>query len=590
MIKTIFSCVREYKKESFLSIFFVSLEVVMECLLPFIMKMLIDEMNGEELNRVFIYAGILIVMAFASLLFGALAGRYCAIASAGLSKNLREDLYKKICGFSFANIDSFSSSSLVTRMTTDVTNVQMAYMMIIRTAVRAPFMLIFSIIMSFIIAPNLAWIFVIVVPFLLYVLIVIIRFAMPRFKAVFKKYDRLNNSIQENINAIRTVKSYVREDYEIKKFDNAATDVKNDFTKAERIVAMNQPSMQFSIYTLNLVIIFLGASLIIKNASVNAEGEIVFGGLSTGGLSSLLTYGIQSLMSLMMLSMIIVMVTLAIESMRRIKEVMDTTSDIKNGDNPLYDVPNGDIEFKNVSFKYNLSAKKMALENVSFTVKSGQTVGIFGSTGSSKTTLVNLLSRLYDATEGQVIIGGHDVKEYDLQTLRNQVSVVLQKNLLFSGTIKDNLRWGNENATDEEMKRACVAACADEFIQGFKDKYDTHIEQGGSNVSGGQKQRLCIARALLKDPKVLVLDDSTSAVDTKTDAMIRNALKEEHPNITKVIISQRISSIEESDLILILDKGNLVAKGTHEELLQNCDIYKEVYESQNRIKGGNENA
>ncbi len=585
MIKTILKSVREFKKPSILSIVFVSFEVIMECFIPLIMKMLIDEMQGGELKNVWIYALILVIMAFASLVFGILAGKYCAIASAGLSKNLREDMYSHICDFSFSNIDKFSSSSLVTRMTTDVMNVQMAYMMIIRTAVRAPFMLIFSVVMSFIISPSLAWIFVVIIPFLLFIFILIIRFAMPKFKAVFKKYDKLNNSIQENIQAIRTVKSFVREDYEINKFDEAASSVKKDFISAERIVALNQPAMQFSIYALNLVIIFLGAFVIINTAKIEA-GEVIFGDLSVGGLSSLMTYGIQSLMSLMMLSMIIVMITLALESMHRIQEVMEEESNLKNCDNPIYEVENGDIEFKNVSFKYNENAKKMALENISFKIKSGQTVGIFGSTGSSKTTLVNLISRLYDVSEGEILVANHNVKDYDLKTLRNQVSVVLQKNLLFSGTIKDNLRWGNENATDEEMKEACIASCADEFIQGFKDKYDTHIEQGGSNVSGGQKQRLCIARALLKKPKILILDDSTSAVDTKTDAFIRNSFKNKIPNTTKIIISQRISSIQDSDLILILDGGKLIAKGTHDELMKDCLIYKETFESQNRIQEG----
>ncbi len=585
MIKTIFKSVREYKKESILSIIFVCFEVIMECIIPLIMKMLIDEMEGGQLNNVYLYALVLVLMAFASLFFGVLAGRFCAVASSGLSKNLREDLYRKICDFSFANIDKFSSSSLVTRMTTDVTNVQMAYMMIIRTAIRAPFMLIFSIIMAFTVCAKLAWIFVVIVPLLLFILISIICLAMPRFKAVFKKYDALNNSIQENVSAIRTVKSYVREDYEIEKFNKTAKNVRDDFLVAERIVAFNQPAMQFSIYSLNLVVIFLGATLIIKNASIGEDGNIIFGILSTGGLSSLLTYGIQSLMSLMMLSMIIVMITLAIESMRRIKEVMDEESTIKNKENPIFNVANGDIEFDNVSFKYKKDAKKMALENISFKIKSGQTVGIFGTTGSSKTTLVNLISRLYDVSEGEVKVGGINVKEYDIKTLRNQVSVVLQKNLLFSGSIKENLRWGNENASEEEMIEACNIACADEFIQGFENKYDTHIEQGGSNVSGGQKQRLCIARALLKKPKVLILDDSTSAVDTKTDAYIRNSFKTMIPDTTKIIISQRISSICDSDLILILENGKLVAKGTHEELLNSCAIYSETYNAQNNLKG-----
>lgn len=587
MFKVIFKAVREYKKESLLSMLFVSLEVAMEIIIPLVMARLIDEMNIGELNAVWKYGIVLVVMAFAALFFGVLAGNYCATAAAGLSKNLHEDIYKKICSFSFSNIDKFSSSSLVTRMTTDVSNVQMAYMMVIRTAVRAPFMLIFSLVMSFTINVQLAFYFVIIIPILLFLIILIIGISMPKFKAVFKKYDKLNNSIQENINGIRTVKSYVREDYEIDKFSKSADEVKKSFIKAERIVAFNQPIMQISMYFLNIVVIFIGANIIINHTEINSgTGDYLYSSLSIGELSSLLTYGIQSLMSLMMLSMIIVMITLALESMRRIYEVMTERSSIINPTNPLYEVENGDIEFKNVSFKYNQKAEKNVLNNISFKIKSGQTVGIFGPIGSSKTTLVNLISRLYDVNEGEVLVSDHNVKEYDLKTLRNQVSVVLQKNLLFSGTIKDNLRWGNENATDDEMLEACTIACADEFIQGFPDKYDTHIEQGGNNVSGGQKQRLCIARALLKKPKILILDDSTSAVDTKTDAYIRNAFKTKIPNTTKIIISQRISSIQDSDLILIMDGGKIIAQGNHQELLNTSSVYKEVYEQQNRI-GGN---
>ncbi len=588
MLKIILKSVREYKKASILSIVFVSLEVVMECLIPLLMSYLIDEMNQDNLKLVWIYAGALVAMAFLSLTFGILAGKQCAYASAGLAKNLTKDMFSTISKYSFKNVDDFSTSSLVTRMTTDVSNVQMSYMMIIRTAIRSPFMLIFSIVMAFIMSPKLAWIFAVVAPVLLIGLLLVILNAMPRFKKVFKRYDAVNESIQENISGIRTVKSFVREDYEKKKFGQAANELKTNFIKAERIVAFNSPLMQFSIYTLNIVVIFVGAMLIINTSSI-VNGEPVWGDLSVGKLSSLLTYGIQSLMSLMMLSMIFVMISLSIESARRIHEVLTTESDIKNPENPIYEVADGSIEFKNVSFKYQESASKMALADINLKIHSGQTIGILGGTGSSKTSLVNLISRLYDASEGEVLVGGLNVKDYDLKTLRNEVAVVLQKNLLFSGTIRENLKWGKEDATEEELLAACKQACALEFINAFPNGLDTYIEQGGTNVSGGQKQRLCIARALLKKPKILILDDSTSAVDMKTDAIIRSELKKAIPNTTKIIIAQRINSVMESDQIIIMENGKIDAVGTHEELLKNNAIYQEIYYSQNKLSGGVKN-
>lgn len=590
MFKIITSSVREYKKSSILSIIFVSLEVIMECFIPLLMSYLLDEMNHNRLDNIWIFSIILIVMAFLSLLFGVLAGKQCAYASAGLAKNLTKDMFAQISKYSFTNVDEFSSSSLVTRMTTDVSNIQMAYMMIIRTAIRSPFMLIFSIIMAFIMSPKLAWIFVIVAPFLMFGLLFVIINAMPRFKRVFKQYDAVNESIQENISGIRTVKSFVREDYEKQKFGKANDNLKTNFIKAERIVAFNNPLMQFSIHVLNVVVIFVGATMIIKTSKLDPVTlEPIWGDLSVGKLSSLMTYGIQSLMSLMMLSMIIVTISMSIESTRRISEVLSTKSDITNPENPIYEVQDGSIEFNNVSFKYNKNAKKMVLEDVNLSIKSGETIGILGGTGSSKTTLINLISRLYDTTEGEVKVGGINVKDYDLKSLRNKVAVVLQKNLLFSGTIKDNLRWGKEDATLEEMEHACKQACALEFIEGFKDKFDTYIEQGGTNVSGGQKQRLCIARALLKNPKILILDDSTSAVDTKTDAIIRNELKNAIPETTKIIIAQRVASIMESDKIIVMDKGKIEAIGTHDELLKTNKIYQETYNMQNKLNGGNTN-
>lgn len=588
MIKILKKSIREFKTASILSIVFITLEVLMECVLPFITSMLIDEMEASsaKMSKIAIYAVILVVMAMLSLTFGVLSGKFSAKASAGYAKNLRKDMYENICNFSFSNIDKFSSSSLVTRMTTDVTNVQMAFMMIIRAAFRSPLMLIFSIVMSFIMAPSLAWLFLIVVPFLLIVFIVIIVLADKRFKKVFREYDDLNSSIQENISGIRVVKSYVREDYEVKKFNKSADKLATDFKKAERIIAFNSPAMQLSIFGFMFALLFIGSIIIIKNSSYDGS-SFIFNKISVGQLQSLVTYGVQSLMALMMLSMVIVMITMAVESAARICEVLKEKSDLTNPENPIYEVENGDIVFDNVSFKYKEDAKKYALSNINLDIKSGQTIGILGGTGSSKTTLVNLISRLYDVTEGSVKVAGHDVREYDLETLRNQVAVVLQKNLLFSGTIFENLRWGNKDATDEEVIEAAKLACADEFVETFPDKYETHIEQGGTNVSGGQKQRLCIARALLKHPKILILDDSTSAVDTKTDAKIRKAFKEYIPDTTKIIIAQRISSIEDSDQIIILDGGSISAIGTHEELLKNNPIYQEVYYSQNKVNGGN---
>ena len=605
MVRKIVSCIREYKKDSILSIVFIGLEVVMECFMPLIMTVLVDlfyaiekvtmnlsydvdiifstlRVNSmQEITTLLVFVScILVVMAFASLLFGSLSAKFSAKASAGLGKNLRNDLYENITKFSFANIDKFSTSSLVTRLTTDVSNVQMSFMMVIRTAIRSPLMLIFSIVMTFIISPRLAWIFIIALPIVFVLLILIVLKAHPRFKKVFKKYDKLNNSVQENISGIRTVKSFVREEYEIDKFDAAASDVKKDFTSAERIVALNGPVMNLAIYTIIIVVIFVGSKLI-----VDTNGEA----LIAPALSSLLIYGFQCLMSLNMLSMIIVMISLSIESGRRIMEVLDEKSMLTNVDNPIYEVKDGSIVFDNVSFKYSENANKYALSDVNLKIDSGMTVGIIGGTGSSKTTLVNLISRLYDVSEGEIRVGGVNVKEYDMESLRNQVSVVLQKNLLFSGTIKENLKWGNENATDEEIVEACKYACASDFIEGFPDKYDTYIEQGGTNISGGQKQRLCIARALLKKPKILILDDSTSAVDTKTDAFIRNSFKKAIPNTTKIIIAQRISSIQDSDLIIVMENGKIDGIGKHEELLKTNQIYKDVYYSQNKLneKGGN---
>ena len=595
MIRKLLKSIREYKTPSILSIIFIVCEVIMECALPFITAKLVDQMNNTNSAEITKLSIILVIMAIASLVFGGLAGMFCAKASAGFAKNLRKDMYENITRFSFANIDKFQASSLVTRMTTDVTNVQNAYMMVIRTAIRSPLMLIFSAIMSFVICPDLAWIFTILIPFLAIALILIMIFAMKIFRRIFKEYDALNDSIKENIDGIRVVKSFVREEHEIKKFDKAAGKLKTDFTRAERIIALNGPVMQLCVNALMLSLLVVGSILIVKNSAylgLNEDGNKVyfFNSVTVGQFQSLITYGFQALMALMMFSMVIVMIVMAIESAKRIVEVLDEKSSLVNPENPVMEIKDGSIKFDNVSFKYSLSAEMYSLRDINIEIKSGMTVGVLGSTGSSKTTFVNLISRLYDVTEGAVYVGGIDVRKYDLVTLRDNVSVVLQKNLLFKGTIKDNLRWGKEDATDEEIKHACKLACADEFIESFPKKYDTEITQGGTNVSGGQKQRLCIARALLKNPKILILDDSTSAVDTKTDSIIRKGFKEFIPETTKIIIAQRIASIQESDLIIIMDNGRIEASGTHDELLKNNKIYQEIYYSQNRVSGGEANA
>ncbi|MCR5647080.1 MAG: ABC transporter ATP-binding protein/permease [Acholeplasmatales bacterium] len=592
MIKVLMKSIKGYVKPSILSMVFITLEVVLECSLPFITSMLVDQMNDKNITKLVILSLLLVVIAMLSLLCGSLAGILCSKASAGFAKNLRRDMYENITKFSFSNIDRFQASSLVTRMTTDVTNVQMAYMMIIRTAIRSPLMIAFSIIMSFIMAPQLAWIFVVVMPFLAFALLLIMYFAMKIFRRIFKKYDELNDSIKENIDGIRVVKSYVREDYETKKFDKAAFELKKNFTKAERIIALNAPAMQFAVNSLMILLLIIGSIFIIKNSDylgLDNDGfkTYLFHEVSVGQFQSLTTYGFQSLMALMMFSMVIVMIVMAIESGKRIAEVLIEKPDLVNPLNPVMEIEDGSIEFKNVSFKYSKEAEKYALEDINLSIKSGETIGIIGGTGSSKTTLINLISRLYDTTLGDVLVGGKNVKEYDLEVLRNNVAVVLQKNLLFSGTIESNLRWGNENATMDEIKHAAHLACADEFIESFPEKYETHIEQGGSNVSGGQKQRLCIARALLKNPKILILDDSTSAVDTKTDSIIRKGFKEFIPTTTKIIIAQRISSVEDADKIIVMDNGCISAIGTHQELLNSNEIYKEVYYSQNKVGDNN---
>ena len=576
IIRVLKKSIREYKRDSILTPILVAFEALVECIIPLMVANLVNKMqNGCDLSVILKYGVILIIMACFSLLFGALAGITAANASAGFGKNLRKDLFMAVQNFSFENIDRFSASSLVTRMTTDVTNVQMAYMMIIRTVVRAPLILIFSLVMGFIMGGPLAFIFLFTIPVLGIGLGLVIKKTMPLFRKVFKKYDNLNNSVQENINGIRVVKSFVREDFEMKKFNEAAEDVCADFTKAEKILALNNPMMQFCLYVVMIFVLTFGSYLV-----VNFGGAII----QVGQLSSLLTYSFQILMSLMMLSMIFVMVTISIESCERIVAVLEEKRTISNPENPIYEVNDGSIDFDDVSFKYSKRAGRYALENINLHIKSGQTIGILGGTGSSKTSLVNLISRLYDVTEGEVKVAGVDVRDYDLVTLRDAVSVVLQKNVLFSGSIKDNLRWGNKDATDEEIEEACHLACADEFIEQFPDKYDTHIEQGGTNVSGGQKQRLCIARALLKKPKILILDDSTSAVDTKTDAIIRDGFKKFIPETTKIIIAQRVSSVQDADQIIIMNNGSIEAIGTHDELLASNPIYQEVYYSQN--KGG----
>ena len=574
-IKTLRGSVRQYKKPSLQSPLFVGCESLLECLIPLIMARLIDSMSLDSMTPILKYGAALLVMAMLSLLCGFLAGKSAASASCGLARNLRQDLYFSVQNFSFSDIDRFSTSSLVTRLTTDVTNVQNAYQMIIRMAVRVPLMMIFSVTMSLTISPKMSLIFLMIIPMLGLALFGIVGKVFPIFKRIFKKYDALNNSVQENVAGIRVVKSFVREDYEKEKFSKASSEVCEDFTRAEKILALNNPLMMFFIYVAMLLVSFLGARMIINSTGTQ---------LTTGELSSLINYGVQILTSMMMLSMVFVMISMASESAGRIAEVLTCESTLRDKENALTEVADGSISFENVSFRYSERSKKDALENINLSIGSGETVGIIGGTGSSKTTLIQLISRLYDVTAGSVSVGGVNVKDYDLTALRDSVAVVLQKNVLFSGTIKENLRWGNSEATDDELKRACVLAQADEFVMQLPEQYDTYIEQGGTNVSGGQKQRLCIARALLKKPKVLILDDSTSAVDTKTDALIRKAMREEIPDTTKIIIAQRVASVENADKILVMDDGRIAEQGTHEELMRLGGIYREVYDSQSGSK------
>ena len=573
MIKKLSKFIKEYKKDSILTPIFVIFEVIMEVVIPYLMAKIIDVgVQNGDLNYIFKIGTILVVSAFLSLAFGMLSGRFAAKASSGFAKNLRKGMFYNIQNYSFTNIDKFSTSSLVTRLTTDVTNVQMAFQMIIRILVRAPIMLIFALAMAFSINSNLAWIFVVTMPILAVALYFISIKAHPYFEKVFKKYDVLNRVVGENLNAIRVVKAYNREEYEEKKFEDVNSKVYDLFKKAEKIVAFNSPAMQLTIYTCILLLSWIGAKMIIG------------GTMQAGELSSIITYAWQILSSLMMLSFVFVMVIIAQSSAERIVEVLDEESTIKNKENPVMKVKDGSIKFENVSFQYDdaKAEDELPLEDINIDIKSGETIGIIGATGSSKSTIVNLIPRLYDVTEGSIKVGGVDVRDYDIETLRNEVAVVLQKNVLFSGTIKENLKWGNKEASDEELVRVCKLAQADGFIQEFPDKYDTILDQGGTNVSGGQKQRLCIARALLKKPKILILDDSTSAVDTKTDALIRKAFREEIPNTTKIIIAQRITSVEDADRIVVLDDGKINGIGTSEELLKTNEIYKEVYESQKK--------
>ncbi len=582
IIKRLGCCVREYKKASILAPVYVTLEVIMEVVIPLLMASMID--NGIEkgdMKYIIVMGIVLFLSSVASLIFGVMAGNKAADASAGFAKNIRKDMYYNVQNYSFSNIDKFSTASIVTRLTTDVTNIQNAYQMMIRMAVRAPIMLVVSLVVSFGIHAGLACIFAGAIPVLAIGLYIISTRVHPVFKRVFKTYDKLNNVVQENLHGIRVVKSFVREDYEINKFENISNQIYKDFSWAEKTLAFNMPLMQFCMYSCTLLISWFGAKAIV------ASGGNASLGLSTGELVSLIQYATMILMALMMCSMIFVMVVMSRASAERIVEILDEESDIKDVEAPVYEVPDGSVVFENVSFQYSGKADKLCLENINLDIKSGETVGIIGGTGSSKSTLVNLIPRLYDVKSGSVKVGGIDVRNYDIEALRQQVAVVLQKNELFSGTILDNLRWGNENATDEECIEAAKLAQADDFVQKFHDKYNTYIEQGGTNVSGGQKQRLCIARALLKKPKILILDDSTSAVDTKTDALIRMAFREKIPNITKFIIAQRVSSVEDADKIIVMDDGRISAVGNHKELLETSSIYREVYESQ--VKGGDDN-
>ncbi len=579
MFKRLAACVREYKKPTVLTLIFIVGEAVIETFIPFITADMVNNIKaGVEMSEVLKTGLLLVLMACLSLLFGGVAGVTCAKASSGFAKNLRGDIFRKIQTYSFENIDKFSSSSLVTRMTTDVSNVQMSYMMIIRTAIRSPLMFLFSIVMAYIMGGALATTFVVVVPVLVFALFMISRKAMPAFRSVFRKYDRLNESIEENVRAMRVVKGFSREEYEKQKFGEAAENIRADFTKAERIVAFNSPVMNLCLHFNMAFVLLVGSKMIITSGGSS---------INVGQMSAMLTYGMQILMSLMMLSMIYVILTMSAESIKRICEVLEEAPALASPKNPVTSVRDGSVDFNGVSFKYSEKAEKFALEGIDLHIQSGMTVGILGTTGSSKSTLVQLLPRLYDVTEGCVKIGGVDVRDYDLTVLRDSVAVVLQKNLLFSGTIAENLRWGNADASDEELAEACRLAQADEFVRSFPDGYNTKIEQGGTNVSGGQKQRLCIARALLKKPKILILDDSTSAVDTKTDMFIRRGLREYIPETTKFIIAQRVSSVQDADLIVVMDNGKISACGTHDELLEKSEIYREVYTQQTR--GGEDN-
>ena len=572
MIKRLAGCVREYKKPTILTLIFIVGEAFIETFIPFITAKLVNLIKYNAPMEQVVRIGLfLVLMACLSLCCGGIAGATCAKASTGFARNLRHDMFERVQSFSFENIDRFSSASLVTRMTTDVSNVQMSFMMIIRLAIRCPLMFIFCIVMAFIMGGKLALTFVVVVPVLIFGLMMIARKAMPAFRAVFRKYDRLNESIEENVRAMRVVKGFAREDYEKKKFGAASEDICGDFTHAERIVALNSPLMQLCVYFNMVFIMIVGSKLVITSGGQTID---------VGQMSAMLTYGFQILMSLMMISMIYVMLTMSAESAKRICEVLSEEPALRNPENPVTEVKDGSVDFDGVSFKYSAKAKKFALRDIDLHIASGMTVGILGGTGSSKTTLIQLISRLYDTTEGSVRVGGVDVRDYDMETLRNSVAVVLQKNLLFSGTIKDNLRWGNPDATDEELIAACKLAQADDFVRSFPDGYDTWIEQGGTNVSGGQKQRLCIARALLKKPKVLILDDSTSAVDTRTDALIRAGFKTYIPETTKIIIAQRVASVQDADMIIVMDNGRIAATGTHDELLRSSEIYREVCQQQ----------
>ena len=578
MIRKLAGSIREFKTPTILTIVFIILEAIIESIIPFITANLVNGIkSGIDLKRILFVGMILIVLAIMSLASGGIAGFTCAKASTGFARNLRRDMFINIQGFSFENVDKFSSSSLVTRLTTDINNVQIAFMMIIRIALRSPLMLIFSIIMAFYMGGKLAFSFVILIPILAAGLILIAKFAMPAFRRVFKKYDKLNESVEENVRAMRVVKGFAREEYEKEKFDTAADDIRIDFTKAERIVALNAPLMQLCMQFNMVFVMYIGAHIIITT-----RGESI----DVGQLSAMLTYGFQILMSLMMFAMIYVMLTMSAESAKRIAEVLDEKSSLTSKEDAITEINSGKIEFKDVRFKYSKDAKKFALDDIDLVINSGETVGIIGGTGSSKSTLVQLIPRLYDVTEGQVLVDDKDVRDLDLEMLRDEVAMVLQKNLLFAGTIEENLKWGNPNATMEEIYKACEIAQASEFVNNFPEKFQTHIEQGGTNVSGGQKQRLCIARALLKNPKIIIFDDSTSAVDTHTDSLIRKGLAEYMPETTKIVIAQRISSVQDADKIIVMENGHIGDVGTHEELLGRCEEYREIYEQQ--MSGGQE--